>query len=96
MNCKIPDDKRLVEMTAGELRNLFSELSGTEARRGRILRGYAGLMEIFQCSRSKAMRIKASGAIDAAISQECPGGTFYIDEELALRHYMARFGPLGR
>lgn len=75
---------------------MFSELSGTEARRGRILRGYAGLMEIFQCSRSKAMRIKASGAIDAAISQECPGGTFYIDEELALRHYMARFGPLGR
>lgn len=95
MNCKIPDDKRLVDMTAGELRILFSELSEA-GRRGRVLRGLPGLMEIFKCSRSKAMRIKASGAIDAAISQECPGGAFYVDEELALRHYMARFGPLGR
>lgn len=94
MNSKIPDNKRLVDMTAGELRNLFSELS--EGRSGkRIVRGYAGLMEIFRCSRSKAVRIKASGAIDAAISQECPGGAFYVDEELALSNYMARFGPLG-
>lgn len=86
MESNIPDEKRIVDMTAGELRRLFAEVGGVQRTR-RILRGYAGMMEIFHCSRSKARQIKESGVIDSAITQEGAGYSFLVDGDEALRLY---------
>ena len=49
----------------------------------RVLRGLDGIMEIFQCSKSHAMKIKGSGAIDSAITRISPR-VFLVDEGKAL------------
>lgn len=49
----------------------------------RQLRGIPGIMKIFQCSRSKASRIKESGIIDSAITNVSEK-IFLIDEKKAL------------
>lgn len=49
----------------------------------RRLKGIAGIMTIFQCSRSKAHEMKASGELDAAITT-FGGRSFLIDEQKAL------------
>lgn len=51
--------------------------------RTRVLRGLGGIMEIFQCSKSHAMKIKGSGAIDSAITRISPR-VFLVDEGKAL------------
>lgn len=78
-------------MTAGELRQLFAEIGGTPRTR-RVLRGYAGMMEVFHCSRSKARQIKDSGVIDSAITQEGAGCSFLVDGDEALRLYKRWYG----
>lgn len=86
MKSNIPDDKRIVDMTAGELRQLLAELGGAP-RVSKLLKGYAGMMEVFHCSRSKARQIKESGVVDSAITQEGAGCSFLIDGDEALRLY---------
>ena len=49
----------------------------------RQLRGLAGIMEIFHCSRSKASRLKESGVLDEAITR-VSGRMFLVDEQKAL------------
>lgn len=49
----------------------------------RKLRGISGIMEIFNCSRSHATRIKDSGIIDCAITHISPR-VFFTDERKAL------------
>lgn len=78
-------------MTAGELRQLFAEIGGIPRTR-RVLRGYAGMMEVFHCSRSKARQIKDSGVIDSAITQEGAGCSFLVDGDEALRLYKRWYG----
>ena len=53
-----------------------------ETEQSRTLKGLNGIMEIFQCSKSKASRIKASGIIDSAITTT--GRMFIVDERKAL------------
>ena len=48
-----------------------------------LVYGMAGLANLYKCSRTKAHRIKKSGIIDAAISQN--GNTIIIDADLALK-----------
>lgn len=45
-------------------------------------RGIDGIAEIFQCSRSKAAQLKASGILDGAITTT--GRVFLVDEQKAL------------
>ena len=49
----------------------------------RKLKGIPGIMEIFKCSRSKAIEMKASGELDEAIINY-GGRSFLIDEQKAL------------
>ena len=49
----------------------------------RKLKGVKGIMEIFQCSRGNAARIKDSGIIDGAITRISPR-VFLVDERKAL------------
>ena len=49
----------------------------------RKLKGIPGIMEIFQCSRSKATRIRNSGVIDGAITR-VSSKIFLVDERKAL------------
>ncbi|NMA74234.1 MAG: DUF3853 family protein [Bacteroidales bacterium] len=79
--------KRAIDLTAGELAKvLASELSDVQKFSKETpsysYKGIKGIMEIFQCSKSKAMGIRASGVIDDACIQN--GNSFLIDRELAL------------
>lgn len=53
------------------------------AQPSRRLKGIAGIMAIFQCSRSKACEMRASGELDEAITTY-GGRSFLIDEQKAL------------
>lgn len=49
----------------------------------RYVYGIDGIADLFNCSRSKAVRLKQSGIIDAAIKQN--GRTIIIDADLAIK-----------
>lgn len=79
------DNTPLSFLTVGDLRELMAKLlRGPEPR---YVKGLSGLMEIFGCSHSQAMRIKASGVIDAAIRQNIKGGNFLVDSDKAIALY---------
>lgn len=87
MELEILQEKRAIDLTARELAKvLASELSVTqkniEEKPTYSYKGIKGIMEIFQCSKSKAMGIRASGIIDKACIQN--GNSFLIDRDLAL------------
>lgn len=87
MELSILQQKRAIDLTAGELAKvLASELStkqtDTSISPSYSFKGIKGIMEIFQCSKSKAMGIRSSGIIDDACIQN--GNSFLIDRELAL------------
>ena len=80
-------EKRAIDLTAGELaKALAIELK--EQQQVSILPSYShkgirGIMEIFQCAKSKAVGIRASGIIDGACIQN--GNSFLVDKSLALQ-----------
>ena len=87
MELSILQQKRAIDLTAGELAKvLASELStkqeNTPITPNFSFKGIKGIMDIFQCSKSKAMGIRASGIIDDACIQN--GNSFLIDRETAL------------
>lgn len=63
--------------------NNKDERGADVAPRKRYVYGIAGIAQLFNCSATTANRIKASGKIDAAISQ-C-GRMITVDAELALQ-----------
>ena len=80
-------EKRTIDLTVGELvKALVFELKENQGAENYSpsysYKGIKGIMEIFQCSKSKAMGIRASGVIDEACIQY--GNSFLIDRELAL------------
>ena len=70
-------------MVAEELANMQEARDKLAKPSSRQLKGISGIMEIFQCSRSKASRIKESGIIDSAITN-VSGRIFLVDEQKAL------------
>lgn len=88
MELLILQQKRAIDLTAGELAKvLASELAEHQENTKEIptysYKGIKGIMDIFQCSKSKAMGIRASGVIDGACIQN--GNSFLIDRDTALR-----------
>lgn len=80
--------KRAIDLTAGELAKVLAfELE--EKRKveneapSYTYKGVRGIMDIFQCSKSKAMGIRASGVIDDACIQN--GNSFLVDRNMALQ-----------
>lgn len=77
------DDTPVSILTVGELRELVRrELSGLTDSRGDVAYGIAGIADLFGVSYTQAKRLKASGILDAAISQS--GRTIVVDRERAL------------
>lgn len=68
------------DLTVGELLELIRGAVGAAPR---TVRGIQGLADLFGVSYATAKRIKASGVIDQAVSQQ--GGVIVTDADLALR-----------
>lgn len=83
----INPDTRIIDLTVGQLLEVI-ESTRNQAEPKRVVHGIAGIAQIFNCSTATAQRIKASGKIDAAISQ-C-GRTMVIDVEKAIRLFKAK------
>lgn len=84
----ITPDTRIIDLTVGQLMEVIESASlRNQEESKRVVHGIAGIAQIFNCSISTAQRIKASGKIDAAISQ-C-GRTMVIDVEKAIRLFKA-------
>lgn len=82
-------NKPLFQLTVGEFLTLLKQSIATsegepqhEEAQKRLVYGIAGIAQLFGCSKTTANRIKASGKIDAAITQ-C-GRTITVDAEMAL------------
>lgn len=73
-------------LTVGDLRQLIGEALSV-ATEPRYVKGLAGLMELFQCSHTQAVRIKASGVIDSAVIQQTERGSFLVDAVRAVFLY---------
>lgn len=70
-------------MVAEEIVAMQQPTTEQAVQPSRRLKGITGIMEIFQCSRSKANEMRASGELDAAITTY-GGRSFIIDEQKAL------------
>ncbi|MDH6358906.1 hypothetical protein M2135_002799 [Parabacteroides sp. PF5-9] len=79
--------KRVVDCTVGELVKVLTielreVLKVENESPSYSYKGVRGIMDIFQCSKSKAMRIRVSGIIDDACIQT--GNSFLVDKNMAL------------
>jgi len=79
---------RIVDLTVGELVELIKETTANamampEEKPRNLEYGIAGIARIFNCSMATANRIKASGKINAAITQK--GRMIVIDVDRALQ-----------
>ena len=88
----IKDDekKRIIDLTLGELMDAIDERIEVAAQKPekpkaakRYVYGLKGLAILLGCSKTTAARLKASGRIDAAITQV--GALLIIDADLALK-----------
>lgn len=85
--------KRAIDVTVDELATVIAaKLLAIQPRREekKVLSGIPGIMEIAQCSRSKASRLRKSGILDAAITTI--GRGFLIDANMALELLKKRRG----
>lgn len=82
---EITDDTPISFLTVGQLRDVLKNININN--RPAYVKGIAGMMRLFNCSATTAMRIKSSGIIDLAIRQTKRGGAFYVDADLALKIY---------
>lgn len=90
---EIDPDKPLFQLTASEFLSLVRQAlapgkeeaqpsESVEANK-HFVYGIAGIAQLFNCSKTTANRIKASGKIDAAITQS--GRMIAVDADLALQ-----------
>ena len=76
----------IADLTVDELQQLIrTTVAEAMQAQPRWVSGVKGLMDIFDCSKSTALRIKAGGTIDKAIKQQ--GRTFVTNVPLALQLY---------
>ena len=82
--------KRIIDLTLGELMDAIDERIEAAAQKPekpktakRYVCGLKGLAILLGCSKTTAARLKASGRIDAAITQV--GALLIIDADLALK-----------
>ena len=83
------ENKKLFDITLGDLKEMVVEaLMERDARQmaenaqKRYVYGIAGIAQLFGCCNTTANKIKQSGAINDAISQQ--GGIIVVDAEKAL------------
>ena len=73
----------IADLTVEELVSIIQKtVAKALTERPRYVKGMQGLMDLFECSKSTAHRIKSSGMINKAIRQQ--GHTFIVNADLAL------------
>lgn len=86
-------DTRLIDMTLGDLLAILEEREAKmradiiESKREtlpRVVYGISGIAQLFNCSKSTAMRIKNSGKIAGAITQYKHTICVNVDKALSL------------
>lgn len=79
-------NKPLWQLTVGEFLELIGQQQSVSVdnttKQKNLVFGIAGIAQLFNCSMTTANRIKASGKIDRAISQN--GRIIVVDADLAL------------
>lgn len=84
---RINDETRLIDLTVGELKELFSGLmskndTSVHADTGKnLVYGIKGIMDLFHCSEATAYRLK-SGVLQKAVRQV--GRKVVVDADMAL------------
>ena len=86
----ITSDTRIIDLTVGQLMQLLDKKQAPAEikeepepeKAKRLVYGIAGIAQLFNCSMTTANRIKASGRIDAAITQH--GRIIVVDADKAL------------
>lgn len=84
----ITSDTRIIDLTVGQLMELLdkkqapAEIKEEREKAKRLVYGISGIAQLFNCSMTTANRIKASGRIDAAITQY--GRIIVVDADKAL------------
>lgn len=86
---EITKETRIIDLTVGQLMDLLTMTTGNEkpvesqpSQPKRLVYGIAGIAQLFNCSMTTANRIKASGKIKEAITQQ--GRIIIVDADKAL------------
>ena len=86
---EITKETRIIDLTVGQLLDLLTMTTGNEkpvesqpSQPKRLVYGIAGIAQLFNCSMTTANRIKASGKIKEAITQQ--GRIIIVDADKAL------------
>lgn len=79
------DYTKISDLTVGEFRTLMEDCMGTRVEHPKAVSGLKGLADLFGVSVTTAKRLKASGVLNAAISQS--GRTIIINADKALELY---------
>ena len=97
-NYQSVQSKRAIDLTAGELADLVAmrlkDLMKPEKKDKSYKRGINGIMEIFDCSRAKASRIRKSGVLDDATTPT--GRSFIVDVDMAISLMKKKSDKRGR
>lgn len=82
---RISNDTRLIDLTVGELKQLFESVvpKAPQLEEKKYVYGYKGIASLLNCSIGAAKNLKLSGKIDKAIIQE--GRKIMVDADLALK-----------
>jgi len=80
------DETRIIDLTVGEFKDLFNSLlTGQPAKEDRrVVKGIAGIMELFGVGQSTAQRYK-DGILAPAVQQAGKGCSFVVDVERAIQ-----------
>lgn len=86
---QIESNTRIIDLTWGELRQAIMSLIEERPARTQgdnMVKGIAGIMELFQCSQRTANRLK-NGILAPAVQQCAKGHTIMLDKDLAIKLY---------
>ncbi len=81
---EISDNTRIIDLTVGEFKSLINDIvKGVDTpKQRRVVKGIAGIMELFNVGQATAQRYK-NGILAPAVQQAGRGCSFVVDVELA-------------
>lgn len=94
MMMNIDENTRVIDLTVGQLFEYLSKavkgsnVNDYTTKEKKYVYGITGIATLFNCSVSTANRIKSSGVINQAISQN--GRTIVVDADLAIKLFNNR------
>lgn len=79
------DSTRIIDLTVGEFKSLINDIvKGADTpRKRKVVKGIAGIMELFKVGQATAQRYK-DGILAPAVQQAGRGCSFVVDVDRAL------------